>query len=468
MRGEPNPWSERMKITRVAATIMALGLALSGCSGAAGGGTTTLRISANSVKGGKNTAKAEWITDYVIPRFEELQKSKGKTVDVRFEGTGVDDAPYKQKTALDLKTGGGADLIEIDGIWVGEFAQAGYIAPLAKVAGRQADQWDGWRQIPGPVQNIMAFGGQKYGMPTGTDGRVIFYNKKLFAQAGLPADWQPKSWEDILAAGERLKSIDGVTPIQLNAGTAMTEATTMQGVLPLLAGTGTEIYQNGKWLGGTRQIRDVLDLYRRIYTTGLGDPKLQQSPQGRDESFARFAAGKVGMLLESDYFWREVVGPNAEVAPMRDRDQTVGYTLIPAMRPGAGVRGQDHVSMSGGVGWVVNPRTKNAGLVWELLTFMKSRDAVKDEVRRGAVGISPRNDVNAEMLTSDPLLNFIATKVLPITAVRPGVAAYPQVSSALQEATGDVVAGDGVDAAVTSYEQNLEQAVGGAANVNTG
>ena len=460
-----------MKITRVTALIAAVGLALSGCSGAAGGGgggSTTLRISANSIKGGKNTAKAEWIADYVIPKFEESQKSKGKTVDVRFEGTGVDDAPYKQKTALDLKTGGGADLIEIDGIWVGEFAQAGYIKPLRQVPGPRALQWDGWSQIPEPVEQIMSFTGSSYGLPTGTDGRVIFYNKKLFAQAGLPADWQPKSWDDILAAGEKLKSIDGVTPIQLNAGTAMTEATTMQGVLPLLAGTGHNIYENRKWLGGTQQVRDVLGLYRRIYTTGLGDPKLQQSPQGRDESFARFAAGKVGMLLESDYFWREVVGPNAEVAPMKDRDQTVGYTLIPAMRPGAGVRGQDHVSMSGGVGWVINPRTKNAALAWELLTFMQSRDAVKEEVRRSAVGISPRNDVNAEMLTSDPLLSFIATKVLPITAVRPGLAAYPQVSSALQRATGDIVAGDSVDQAVKAYEQNLEQAVGGAANVDPG
>ncbi|HEY7603536.1 MAG TPA: extracellular solute-binding protein [Gaiellaceae bacterium] len=446
-----------------------LGLALSGCSGAAsGGGTTTLQISANSIKGGKNTAKAEWITDYVIPKFKEFEKSKGKTVDVRFSGTGVDDAPYKQKTALDLKTGGGADLIEIDGIWVGEFAQAGYIKPLDKTVGASVNQWDGWRQIPGPVQNIMAFNGQKYGLPTGTDGRVLFYNKKLFAQAGLPADWQPKSWDDVLAAGEKLKSIKDVTPIQLNAGTGMTEATTMQGVLPLLVGTGHEIYQDGKWLGSSPELRDVLDLYKKVYTTGLGDPKLQQSPQGRDESFARFSKDKVGMLLESDYFWREVVGPTADVAPMKDRDQTVGYTLIPAMKPGSGVRGQSQVSMSGGVGWVLNPRTKNAALAWDLLTFMQSHDAVKEEVRRTAVGISPRNDVNAEMLTSDPLLNFIATKVLPITAVRPGLAAYPQVSTALQKATGDVVAGESVDQAAKSYEQNLEQAVGGAGNVQTG
>ncbi|MFB9832192.1 extracellular solute-binding protein [Actinoallomurus acaciae] len=458
-----------MKITRVAALIAATGLAATGCSGgASGGGGTTIRISANSVRGGKNSNGAEWITDYVIPKFTAMEKAKGKKVTVRFEGTGVDDAPYKQKTALDLKTGGGADLISIDGIWVGEFAQAGYIKPLDQVVGPQVDSWDGLQQIPGPVQNIMAFNGKKYGLPIGTDGRVIFYNKQLFAKAGLPADWQPKSWDDILAAGRKLKSLSGVTPIQLNAGTAMTEATTMQGFLPLLAGTGHEIYENGRWLGDTAPIRSVLDLYRQVYTSGLGDPRLQQNPQGRDESFQRFSKNKVGILLESDYFWRSVVNPKDGIDPMPDRDKDVGYALIPAQSPGKGVRAQSTVSMSGGSGWVINPHTKNASLVWDLLSFIGSHDAVKDEVQRSAVGISPRQDVNAELLGSDPVLNFIATKVLPITDVRPGLAAYPQVSTALQKATGDVVAGDSVDKAIKTYQQNLTQAVGGAGNVATG
>ncbi|GLY78678.1 extracellular solute-binding protein [Actinoallomurus iriomotensis] len=458
-----------MKITRMAALIAATGLAVSGCSGgASGGGGTTIRISANSVKGGKNSSGAEWITDYVIPKFTAMEKAKGKKVTVRFEGTGVDDAPYKQKTALDLKTGGGADLINIDGIWVGEFAQAGYVKPLNEVVGAQVDRWDGLQQIPGPVQNIMAFDGKKYGLPSGTDGRVVFYNKQLFAKAGLPADWQPKSWDDILAAGRKLKSLNGVTPIQLNAGTAMTEATTMQGVLPLLVGTGHEIYENGRWLGDTAPIRSVLDLYRQVYTSGLGDPRLQQNPQGRDESFQRFSKNKVGILLESDYFWRSVVNPKGGIDPMPDRDKDVGYTLIPAQSPGKGIRAQNAVSMSGGSGWVINPHTRNASLVWDLLSFMGSHDAVKDEVQRSAVGISPRQDVNAELLGGDPLLNFISTKVLPITDVRPGLAAYPQVSTALQKATGDVVAGDSVDKAVKTYQQNLTQAVGGAGHVTTG
>src|SRR5262249_47320460 len=147
------------------------------------------------------------------------------------------------KLALDLKAGGGADLVALDGIWVGEFAEAGYLKPLDDlVGGDTVQKWDGWAQIPPSGQQNMSFDGKRYGVPSGTDGRVLFYNKTLFGRAGLPATWQPTSWDDIVSAGQKLKAAGVQIPIQLNAGTAMGEATTMQGVLPLLVGTGAQIY----------------------------------------------------------------------------------------------------------------------------------------------------------------------------------------------------------------------------------
>ena len=54
----------------------------------------------------------------------------GTPVEVSFEGQGVDDEAYKSQLALDLGSGEGPDVFSIDGIWVGEFATAEYIAPL--------------------------------------------------------------------------------------------------------------------------------------------------------------------------------------------------------------------------------------------------------------------------------------------------------------------------------------------------
>jgi len=314
---------------------------------------------------------------------------------------------------------------------------------------------------------LMSYNGKRYGVPAGTDGRVLFFNKQLFTKAGLPASWQPHSWAEILAAGQKLKSLPGVTPIQINAGTAMGEATTMQGALPLLVGTGAKVYDGGKWQGDTAAVRDVLGFYQQIYSSGLGDKTLQQEAKGRDESFAKFAKGKIGILLESDYLWRGVLEPKEGIAPMADRDQTIGWALIPAKAAGSGINGQDYVSMSGGGGRVVNPNSKFPQQAWELLAFMNSAEATKAYLG-GTAKITQRTDVNNEVLSGDPMLSFIAQKVLPLTAFRPGLAAYPAVSQALQQATLDVVTGKTPAQAAATYGKSVEKAVGGAANVSSG
>jgi multiple sugar transport system substrate-binding protein len=462
---------QRVPTAGMVATFTAVVLIAAGCGGSAepagkDAKDITLTIAANSIAGGKNSTSAEWIQNWVIPRFVEQQRAKGVTAKVSFLPSGVDDEQFKTKLALDMRSKGGADVVAIDGIWVGEFAQAGYLKPLTDVAGAQTEQWEGWSQIPPAVQGLGTFEQKRYGIPTGTDGRVLYFNKKLFARAGLPADWQPKSWQDILDAGTKLKALSGVTPIQLNAGTAMGEATSMQGALPLLAGAGGEIYANGKWTGASRATRDMLDFYAKIYRGGLGDPLLQQEAKGRDKSFQQFAEGRIGILGESDYLWRSVVEPKAGIARMADRDQSVGFALIPAKTAGAGLRGQDFVSMSGGSVRVLNPNSKYPHQAFELLAFMHSAEAIKAELGN-TPRITARNDVNAEVLAGDPMLTFVATKVLPITAARPPLAIYPQVSVALQEATAAVIGGKSADEAAAAYQKKLEGLVGGAGNVSS-
>ena len=53
------------------------------------------------------------------------------------------------------------------------------------------------------MQSITTFNGVNYGVMNGTDVRGIWYNKQIFEKAGLPTNWQPKTWADILAAAKR-------------------------------------------------------------------------------------------------------------------------------------------------------------------------------------------------------------------------------------------------------------------------
>lgn len=425
--------------------LVAVALLAAACTpGKSGGGgssgAVTLKVQANAVKGGKNATEASWIQDFVIPAFQKQMSDQGKQVTVQYVGSGADDEAYKTQLALDLKTGGGADVISVDGPWVGEFVQAGYLKPLDQVVGSEVNDWDGWAQIPKPVAGIMEFQGKRYGVPVGTDGRVLFFNKRLFAKAGLPANWQPKSWDDILAAGRQLKAkLPKVTPLQINAGTAMGEATTSQGFIPLLFGTGKNVMDGGKWLGDTPETRAVLDFYRQLYGQGLGDARLQLRADGRDRSFQEFSQDKIAVLLEGDYLWRSVINPSGGLDPMKDRDQAVGWALIPARQPGSGLNGQDFVSLSGGGGRIVNPNSKHPKEAWALLQALNSPDALRNWIQREP-RITSRSDVNKANLR-DPLLSFISQQVLPMTATRPGSASYPQISQAIQTATENVVAG---------------------------
>jgi multiple sugar transport system substrate-binding protein len=423
----------------------------------------TLTLTLNSVRDGKNTIEAEWVEDYVIPTFEEQMADEGRDVTVEFAGTGVDDEDYKNQLSLDLRTEGGPDVFAIDGIWTGEFAQAEYIRPLSEVVGDEADEWEGWSQIQDSIAGLVAFEGEQYGIPVGTDGRVLFFNKELFAQAGLPEDWQPTSWEEILDAARQIaEQLPDVTPLQINAGVPMGEATTAQGVLPLLYGTGAQEYDQdaGTWLGDAPELAEVLGFYRTVYQEEqLGDPQLQEFADGRDRSFAQFADGRIAILAEGDYFWRGVVNPDDGIAPMENRDDVVGWAMFPAQEPGGGLNGQDFVSMSGGAGRVLNPNTEHPDEAWALLSFMHSQEAYEDWVSRES-RITARDDVNAATI-DDPMLQFIAEEVLPLSATRAPLAAYPQVSAALQEASGAVATGTAVEDALASYLQTVEDAVGG-------
>ena len=431
-----------------------------------------LSVIANAIQGGKNSANAIWIQNYVIPNYTADSALRGYTVKVKFTGQGVADEAYKSGIALDLKAKTGADIMNIDGIWVGEFADAGYIKPLIKVVGPSFTKWEGWSQINAAVQDLMSYNGLRYGIPQGTDGRILYFNKKIFAAAGLPTDWQPTSWADILAAAKAIKDSgqNGVVPIQIDAGTQMGEATTMQGALPLLVGTGERIYDPAtkKWAGNTAGIRKVLQFYSDIYgNNGYGNPTWQLTATGRDDSFQAFADGKVGILGEGDYAWRGVWNPTSGNHPMSTRNTNIGFAKIPAITPGAGIRKQSFVSMSGGGGYVLNPATKNAAMAWDLLTFMNNRGSIQASLN-GSVKISQRNDVNTYIASAagDACIAFIVKNVMPLTAYRPGLADYPAVSAELQKATEAIVNGASVTAAATAYENGVK-AIVGAKNVKS-
>jgi multiple sugar transport system substrate-binding protein len=95
-------------------------------------------------------------------------------------------------------------------------------------------------------------------------------------------------------------------------------------------------------------------------------------------------------------------------------------------------------------------------------------ESAQEQLSKGNIRVTARADVTKTTLGNDPLLTFIANKVLPITVYRPSDENYNAVSVALQQATADVVAGKSAQSAAKTYQSTLEKAVGGADHVQTG
>ncbi len=249
-----------------------------------------------SISGVQGDDALKWLNEMVVPAFEQKMTDEGKNVTVTvipFSGTGED---LRQQYALDLGVGQGADVLSFDGFWIPEFADGGLVKPLTEIVGPQVMDWEGWSVIPAGLQQILGYNGQIYGIPYGTDAREIWFRTDLFEQAGLPKDWQPTSWQEWLDAARTIKEkLPDVTPIQLNAGTAMGEATTMQGYYMALLGAGSHVYDfdTNKWPVSSPAILDALNLYKTIYIDeGSGQPALSTDTGWARSVVRGFLAGQ--------------------------------------------------------------------------------------------------------------------------------------------------------------------------------
>lgn len=133
--------------------------------------------------------------------------------------------------------------------------------------------------------------GQQYGMPFAASTRLLFYNKDLFAKAGIKA---PTTWDELAADAAALKS-DGVKyPYALPLGPEEAQAETLQW---LLGGGGGYTSNAGTYtLDSTENVATFTWLKDELVGKGLTGP-VAPGKLNRADAFSAFAAGDVGMLM---------------------------------------------------------------------------------------------------------------------------------------------------------------------------
>ncbi|MFD9002837.1 extracellular solute-binding protein [Streptomyces sp. NPDC059582] len=133
--------------------------------------------------------------------------------------------------------------------------------------------------------------GVQYGMPFAASTRLLFYNKALFAKAGIST--APTTWEELADDAKALEAEGVKYPYALPLGPEEAQAETMQW---LLSGEGGYAGTIGTYDIDSAQNVETFDwLKNELVGKGLTGPVAPGS-LNRAAAFTAFAAGDVGML----------------------------------------------------------------------------------------------------------------------------------------------------------------------------
>jgi multiple sugar transport system substrate-binding protein len=157
------------------------------------------------------------------------------------------------------------------------------------------------------------YNGKMYGMPDLSSARALFYNKDLFAKAGIAAP--PKTWDEFEADAKKISALGGG-----NVGYAMPlgpEESQAEFSIWLFNNNGSW-KSDDKWTVNSPENVETLQFLKKLAV----DDKVTQNNPGRtnrtDGAFALFGSGKAGMVVGF-----------SPLAAQLDTDKKVSYGVAP-------------------------------------------------------------------------------------------------------------------------------------------
>lgn len=113
-------------------------------------------------------------------------------------------ADYQTRVIAANMAGNGPDVMQLFYGWLDKFVAGGLLAPLPKEAFPQAKIESEFF----PIVKAMKRGDDYYGLPTAVRSLALFYNKKLFTEAGLDPNNPPKTLDEYVAAAQKIAKRD--------------------------------------------------------------------------------------------------------------------------------------------------------------------------------------------------------------------------------------------------------------------
>lgn len=319
-------------------------------------------------------------------------------------------ANYKTQLQLGMTTGEMADLLIMDNPDMPAFAASGLLADISSYL----EDFDGIDlYFPGPM-NSTTLDGKHYGLPFCSNCLCLFYNKDMFAAAGI--DFVPTTWEEIEKAAEMLAACEEVTATPLGYAGVATEEGTFQ-FMPWLYMAGATYETPGSADG-----IEAMTFIKKLIDKGYLSKEITSWAQSDVNN--QFMAGAIAMQFNGPW---QLPGIAAN-AP----DLNYGVALLPAGDAGT-------ASGLGGENLAVVAGDNVDGAVEFLYYYNQPEIMIQAQKMYGA--FPSRSDAaDNEYWTADPVqATFI--EQLNTAVARGPHASWPSISEALYTMHQEVVIG---------------------------
>lgn len=281
------------------------------------------------------------IADTFSKEFDE----QNEDIVVEYRAIPFDD--LVNETLRAFATGNAPDIVSFDNPDFAMFSARGAMLDITdRIANSQVIKADNY--FAGPL-NSVSWDGKYFGIPKYTDTIGVFYNKELFAKAGITEP--PKTWEQLAEYAEKLtdpaNNVYGVT-FSARAG----EEGTFQ-FLPLIQMSGGS-YKDVNTEGAA----SALDLWKKIIDNGWASRDVLSL--GQWDSTGTFNSGNAAMAIS---------GPWEVNRMLEDAKFDWGVALLPTLTEGG-----ERSSALGGFDWGIMSTTKHPDEAFRALEYFASQD----------------------------------------------------------------------------------------------
>jgi multiple sugar transport system substrate-binding protein len=402
--------------------------------------------SKSSTSGGKTTitfASAKFFAKSTIGQIVDQYNNSQSAVHVNYRElpTPSQSTEVHQQLVQSLsRRDSSLDVFTQDIVWISEFAGAGWAAPLDEYFNTSVRG----EYFPGVV-DACTYEGKFTALPWYLDSGMLYYRKDLLEAASISV---PTTWEELVAAAEKLKSSGKVTN-GFNWQAKQAEVLICDLVEFVGSNGGSILGSDGKSVTiaddkAVQAVQFMADTFGKYGITPKDVLSWDEEP-----SRMPFTGGTTAFLRNWSYVWSDAQDPSASKVVGK-----VGVTRLPSFPGGKST------ACLGGYQFGMNAASKNKNAAADFLTWMSSpATQLKWATQLGLAPSRPAVYDQSELKTSNPFMVTLKDVFTGGTA-RPKTPQYSKVSLALQAGVSAALTSGDVQKNLNSAKSQVEQILG--------